>query len=470
MSCKKFCAFTALSEEEVVGMDKKYEVDMLNGSLFGKIIRYTLPLMAAGILQLMFNAADMVVVGRYAGANALGAVGATASLINLLINVFMGLSVGANVAIAHYYGAGRYKELSRALHTSIALSLVCGVVLLILGQVVSAPMLKLMGTPDDILPLSVSYMKVYFLGMPMMLLYNFGAAILRAVGDTKRPLYYLFTAGVINVALNLVFVIGFNLSVKGVAWATIISQTVSAVMIVKCLIGNSDPCRLDLKKLCLDKDMIARIAKVGLPAGFQGAVFSISNVLIQSSVNSFGAIAVAGNTATSNLEGFVYNSMNSFHQTSLSFTGQNTGAKKMGRVQKVLWMCAASVTVTGLVMGLAGWHFGRQLLSIYTDDPAVIEYGLRRMAVIFPTYFLCGLMEVVVGSLRGMGFSIMPMTVSLLGACGFRILWIMTVFAVYRTPEVLYASYPISWFITTAVHLICLFTVARRKYRVQSVS
>lgn len=446
-------------------MAGKYEVDMLNGPLFGKIVRYALPLIAAGILQLLFNTADMVVVGRYAGPNALGAVGATSSLINLLINVFMGLSVGANVAIAHYYGAGRHKELSRALHTSISLSLICGVILLILGQAVSAPMLRLMGTPDDILPLSVSYLKIYFLGMPVMLLYNFGAAILRAVGDTKRPLYYLFTAGVINIILNLVFVIGFNMSVKGVAWATIISQAVSAVLIVKCLIENSDPCRLELKKLCLDKGMVLRIAKVGLPAGFQGAIFSISNVLIQSSVNSFGAVAVAGNTAASNLEGFVYNSMNSFYQTSLSFTGQNTGAKKLGRVQKVLWMCAVCVTVTGLSMGLAGWYFGRPLLSIYTDDRAVIEYGLRRMAIIFPTYFLCGLMEVVVGSLRGMGFSIMPMTVSLLGACGFRILWIMTVFAADHTPEILYVSYPISWFITALVHLICLLTVARKKYK-----
>ncbi len=438
---------------------------MVSGPLFGKIIRYSIPLIAAGILQLLFNTADMVVVGRYAGANALGAVGATASLINLLINVFMGLSVGTNVAIAHYYGAQRHKELSRALHTSISLSLVCGIALLIIGQAASGPLLKIMGTPEDILPLSVSYMKIYFLGMPVMLLYNFGAAVLRAVGDTKRPLYYLTVAGVINIVLNLIFVLGFNMSVKGVAWATILSQAVSAVLIVRCLIGCEDPIKLDLKKLCLDRDMVVRIAKVGLPAGFQGAVFSISNVLIQSSVNSFGAVAVAGNTATCNLEGFVYNSMNSFHQTTLSFTGQNTGAKKMDRVQKVFWMCALCVTFTGLVMGLVGLHFGRQLLSIYTDDNAVIEYGLRRMAVIFPTYFLCGLMEVVVGSLRGMGFSIMPMTVSLLGACGFRILWIMTYFAVHHEPEVLYASYPISWLITTIVHLICLLTVARKKYK-----
>ncbi len=445
-------------------MARRYEIDMINGPLFGKIVLYTLPLIAAGILQLLFNTADMVVVGRYAGSNALGAVGATASLINLLINVFMGLSVGANVAIAHYYGAGRFEELSRSLHTAISLSIICGFILLVIGQLFSEPMLILMGTPKDILPLSVSYMKIYFCGMPVMLLYNFGAAILRAVGDTKRPLYYLSLAGVINVILNLIFVIRFSMGVRGVAWATNISQAVSAILIIRCLIKNEGPCRLSLSKLCLDKKETSRIAKVGLPAGFQGAIFSISNVLIQSSVNSFGAIAVAGNTATCNLEGFVYNSMNSFHQTAISFTGQNMGAKNMKRVQRVLSICLLCVTATGLGMGLLGFAFGSELLGIYSTDPAVIAFGLRRMAIIFPTYFLCGVMDVMVGSLRGMGFSIMPMTVSLLGACVFRIIWIMTVFAINHTPEFLYVSYPISWFITAAVHLICIFTIARRKY------
>ena len=445
-------------------MAKRYEIDMINGPLFGKIVLYTLPLIAAGILQLLFNTADMVVVGRYAGSNALGAVGATASLINLLINVFMGLSVGANVAIAHYYGAGRFEELSRSLHTAISLSIICGFILLVIGQLFSEPMLILMGTPKDILPLSVSYMKIYFCGMPVMLLYNFGAAILRAVGDTKRPLYYLSLAGVINIILNLIFVIRFSMGVRGVAWATNISQAVSAILIIRCLIKNEGPCRLSLSKLCLDKKETLRIAKVGLPAGFQGAIFSISNVLIQSSVNSFGAIAVAGNTATCNLEGFVYNSMNAFHQTAISFTGQNMGAKNMKRVQRVLVICLLCVTATGLGMGLLGFAFGSELLGIYSTDPAVIAFGLRRMAIIFPTYFLCGVMDVMVGSLRGMGFSIMPMTVSLLGACVFRIIWIMTVFAINHTPEFLYVSYPISWFITAAVHLICIFTIARRKY------
>ena len=446
-------------------MAKRYEIDMCNGPLFGKIIIYTLPLIAAGILQLLFNTADMVVVGRYAGSNALGAVGATSALINLLINVFMGLSVGTNVAIAHYYGAGRFDELSRSLHASIALSIICGFILLFMGQILSPPLLRLMGTPEDILPLSVSYMKIYFLGMPVMLLYNFGAAILRATGDTRRPLYYLTAAGIINIVLNLVFVIRFGMGVKGVAWATIISQAVSAAMIIRCLVRIEGPCKLDFKKLNLDQNEVARIAKVGLPAGFQGAIFSISNVLIQSSVNSFGAIAVAGNTATCNLEGFIYNSMNSFHQTALSFTGQNMGARKIKRVWKTLAICLFSVTVTGLGMGLGAFAFGRQLLGIYSKEEAVIAFGLRRMAIIFPTYFLCGIMDVAVGSLRGMGFSIMPMTVSLLGACGFRIIWIMTVFAANHTPEVLYISYPISWLITFLVHMICVFAVAGPKFR-----
>ena len=446
-------------------MKKKYEIDMCNGPLLGKILLFSLPLIASGILQLLFNAADMIVAGRYAGSVALAAVGATSSLINLLINVFMGLSVGTNVAVAHYYGAKREEDLSQTIHTSISLSLVCGAFLMIVGIVLAAPLLTLMGTPADVLPHSVSYMRIYFVGMPVMLLYNFGAAILRAVGDTRRPLYYLLFAGVINVILNLIFVIRFGMGVKGVAYATIISQAISTILIVRCLMQMEGPCKLELSKLCMDGDKIKRIAKVGLPAGFQGAIFSISNVLIQSSVNSFGAVAVAGNTACCNLEGFVYNAMNAFHQTALSFTGQNMGAKKTDRVKKILVYCQACVIVTGLAMGLAGVHFGRELLSIYSDEVAVIDFGYRRMRIIFTTYFLCGTMDVMVGSLRGMGFSIMPMIVSLLGACGLRVLWILTYFRMHPTPEVLYASYPVSWAITTLVHIACLVIVVFPKFK-----
>lgn len=441
-------------------MKKKYEIDMCNGPLMGKILLFTLPLIASGILQLLFNAADMVVAGRYAGSEALGAVGATSSLINLITNVFMGLSVGTNVAVAHYYGAKRFDDLKKTVHTSVLLSLVCGVILVFVGILLATPMLELMGTPQEILPHSVAYMKIYFIGMPAMLLYNFGAAILRAVGDTRRPLYYLLVAGIINIILNLIFVIKFGMGVKGVAYATIISQTISAILITRCLMKQDGPCRLMLKELAIDWEKAGRIAKVGLPAGLQGSIFSISNVLIQSSVNSFGAIAVAGNTATCNLEGFVYVAMNSFHQTALSFTGQNVGAKRSDRVKRTLLYCLICVVVTGLTMGLVGFGFGKELLGIYSDEAAVVEFGLRRMKIIFPLYFTCGTMDVCVGSLRGMGFSIMPMIVSLLGACGIRILWIMTIFRLKPTPEVLYVSYPVSWAVTTVVHLICFAIVA----------
>jgi len=443
-------------------MKKNHEIDMCNGPLFQKILLFSIPLMLSGILQLLFNAADMVVAGRFAGNEALGAVGATASLINLLINVFIGLSVGTNVLVAHYYGAGIHGELQETVHTSIKLSIISGFFLAIIGVVLANPLLVLMGTPEDILPHAVRYMQIYFIGVPGMLLYNFGSAILRAVGDTKRPLYYLLFAGVVNVILNLIFVIGFHMGVAGVALATILSQFISAGLVVWCLMTDEAAYKLDWSKLKLHRDKVIRIMKVGLPAGFQGAVFSISNVLIQSSVNSFGTDAVAGNTATSNLEGFIYNAMNSYHQTALSFTGQNMGANKKERVKKIMWICIACVTVTGAVMGIGGLFIGRQLLSIYSDDALVISYGLRRMNIIFSTYFLCGCMDVMVGSLRGMGYSIMPMIVSLLGACGLRVLWIFTVFAMNKTPETLYISYPITWTVTFVVHFIC-FCVAYKK-------
>ena len=435
--------------------EKTYEIDMCNGPLFSKILLFSIPLILSGILQLLFNAADMIVAGRFAGSIALAAVGATSSLINLLINVFVGLSVGANVAIAHFYGAKQDKDLQETLHTAIMLSIICGIFLSIVGFFLAGPLLTLMGTPVDILPHSIIYMKIYFIGMPVTLLYNFGSAIMRAVGDTKRPLYYLFGAGVLNVILNLFFVISFGMGVAGVALATILSQSVSAFLIIRCLIRNKGVCHLELNKLKLHKDKVKRILQVGLPAGFQGAIFSISNVLIQSSVNSFGSIAVAGNTATASLEGFIYNAMNAFHQTALSFTGQNMGAKKVKRVKKILIICLLCVTVTGLLMGIAGLFFGKELLGIYSGDKEVIAFGYRRMLVIFTTYFLCGMMDVMVGSIRGMGYSIMPMIVSLLGACGLRIVWILSVFKMNPTLEVLYVSYPVSWFITFSVHVIC---------------
>lgn len=443
-------------------MKKKYEIDMLDGPLLGKILIFSLPLMASGILQLLFNATDMVVAGHFAGSVALAAIGATGSLINLIINVFVGLSVGANVTIAHFYGAGRDRDTWETVHTTMVLAVISGIFLAFLGNIISAPMLKLMGTPPEVLPHSTIYMKIYFAGMPALLLYNFGAAILRAVGDTKRPLIYLTFSGVINVILNLFFVKYFNMGVRGVAFATVISQIISAILVIKALMQNDGSVKFEPSKMKLYMDKVWTIARIGLPAGFQGAVFSISNVLIQSSVNTFGAVAVAGNTASMSLEGFVYNAMNSYHQTALSFTGQNMGAGKLYRVKKIMWLCLACVTVTGLLLGGVSVLFGHRLLALYSKEPEVIAFGYRRLVLIMSLYFICGLMDSMVGVLRGMGYSIMPMVVSLIGACAFRVIWVYTAFKIVPTLECLYLSYPLSWTLTLLVHMICYVWVLRR--------
>ena len=441
---------------------KNYEIDMCNGPLLGKILLFSIPLMLSGILQLLFNAADIVVVGRFAGHEALAAVGSTGALINLLVNVFIGLSVGTNVMVANYYGANDKERLSQTVHTAILSSIICGIALIFIGGLLAKPMLTLMGTPDDVLDQAALYMRIYFAGMPVIMLYNFGAAILRAIGDTRRPLYYLLIAGVLNVVLNLYFVIQFHMGVAGVALATVISQVVSATLVLITLMKSDDAIRLDLKKLKIHPSRLRRMIQIGLPAGMQGAVFSISNMLIQSSINSFGSIVMAGSTAAGNIEGFVYTAMNSFYQTALSFTSQNMGAGKYKRVGRILLLCQCCVTVVGLVLGNGAYLFGSQLLSIYSSDPEVIAYGLIRMSFLCIPYFLCGNMDVMVGSLRGMGYSIMPMLVSLAGACGIRVLWIYTIFQMDHTLETLFLSYPISWTITTCVHLIC-FVVAYRK-------
>lgn len=450
--------------------NSKYEVDMTNGPLLGKIVLYSLPLIASGILQLLFNAADMIIAGRYAGATALAAIGATSSLINLLINIFIGLSIGANVSVAHFYGAGAQKDVSETVHTAILLAGIGGVFIAIFGALLANPLLTIMGTPDDILPHAVSYMRIYFFGMPVTLLYNFCSAILRAVGDTKRPLAYLSIAGIINVFLNVIFVTQLNMGVSGVALATIISQAVSAFMILRCMAYSEGAYHLDFAKLKIHKDKFIRICRIGLPAGIQGAVFGISNVLIQSSVNSFGSIAIAGNTAQANLEGFVYNSMNCFYQTTLSFAGQNYGAKKYKRVFTVVNICFVLVFVVGLVMGGISLIFGNEILSIYSSDPEVIAFGYRRMKVLFSTYYLCGMQEVLVAGLRAAGLSLMPTIISLLGACGFRILWIYTVFRRFHTPEMLYYSYPISWIIIMIVFSICFRKYVYKKSKSTKVS
>lgn len=445
-----------------VFVKRSYEIDMCNGPLLGKMLLFAIPLILSGILQLLFNAADIVVVGRFTGSEALAAVGSTGSLINLLVNVFMGLSIGTNVLVAKYYGAKDEKMLSDTVHTSVLLSFVCGCFLIFLGILLARPLLSLMGTPDNVLDQAVLYMRIYFAGMPVIMFYNFGSAILRAVGDTKRPLYFLLIAGVINVLLNLFFVIVFHMGVAGVALATVISQCVSAALVLLCLMRSDGMYRVDLKSLHLHKHIIFQIVRIGLPAGMQGAVFSISNVLIQSSINSFGSIVMAGNTAASNIEGFIYTSMNAIYQTSLSFTSQNIGAKNYHRIGQILRRSLGVVVVIGLALGGIALLFSHQLLGIYSSDPEVIRYGIARMEVICLTYFTCGTMDVCCGSMRGMGYSILPTIVSLTGACGLRIIWIFTIFAWNHTLFILYLSYPVSWIITTLAHLICYFYAKHR--------
>lgn len=435
---------------------------MIHGPLLGKILLFTLPLMASSILQLLFNAADIIVVGRYAGSDALAAVGSTGALINLLTNMFIGFSVGANVLVARYYGAGKPDEVSETVHTSVMLSIIGGVLLAVIGIIFASPLLELMGTPENVLPLAALYVRIYFAGMPVILLYNYGSAILRAIGDTKRPLYYLAIAGVLNMILNLILVIVFEMSVAGVALATIISQTLSAVLVIRCLMHIEGGCHLDLHQLKIHTNKLWKILQLGLPAGLQGSIFSLSNVLIQSSVNSFGAIAMAGNSAAANIEGFTYVAMNSFYQAAITFVSQNMGAMEFRRIRKIAWQCLACVTVTGALLGNLSFFFGHQLLGIYSDEAEVIRYGIYRLEVIGTTYFLCGIMDVCVGCLRGIGYSFLPMVVSLLGACGFRILWIFTVFKGHHDLHTLYISYPISWTITASVHMICFLILYRR--------
>ena len=434
---------------------------MCNGTIMDKLISFSIPLMLSGILQLMFNAVDIVVVGRFSGSQALAAVGSTTALINVFTNLFIGISLGANVLAARYYAAGKTKEMSETVHTAIALALVSGVAMAVIGVVFARGALEIMGTPDDVIAKSTLYMRIYFCGMPFFMMYNYGAAILRAVGDTRRPLYFLFAAGAVNVVLNLFFVIQLGMGVDGVAWATVISECVSAGLIIRSLMKENGAMKLHLTKLRIVSGKLTQIVRVGLPAGMQGAIFSISNVLIQSSVNSFGSIAMAGNTASSNIEGFVYTAMNAVYQTSLSFTSQNLGGEKFSRIDKIKNICLGVVTVVGLVLGWGAVLGGHQLLGIYSSDPEVLSFGMRRLRIICGTYFLCGLMDCMVGSLRGMGYSVIPMFVSLTGACAFRVFWIFTIFAVNRTLEVLYLSYPVSWIITAASHMVTYYIVRK---------
>lgn len=449
-------------------MAKDHTMDLTVGAVLPKMLRFSLPIMASGVLQLLFNAADIIVVGNCDGDNSMGAVGSTSALINLFTNLFIGLSVGVNVIAARSHGANSRDDMQDIVHTSILLSLICGTALAAVGAVFSPEMLKLMETTPEQLPLATQYLRIYFLGMPAMLVYNFGAAVLRAVGDTKRPLYYLITAGVVNVLLNLLFVIVFRMNVSGVALATVISECVSAVLVVLCLVKETGAIHLDFRKLKLHGLVMRAVARVGLPAGFQGMIFSLSNVVIQSSVNLFGETVVSGNSAASSIEGFIYMAMNTFYQAAISFTGQNMGAKKYRRIPRILVCAQGCVIVTGLVLGWAAYFFGKPLLSIYSGSEDVISAGMVRLGIIVTTYALCGCMDVMVGMMRGIGYSIMPMIVSLIGACGLRILWIGTVFQIpeYHSIRTVYISYPITWTITLMAHIVCFAIVwgkARRR-------
>lgn len=446
----------------------KYAMDMCSGPVLGKMLLFALPLMCSSILQLLFNAADIIVVGRFAGDNSLAAVGSNTALINLLTNFFLGLSIGANVLVARYCGAKKDKEVSQTVHTAMLLSIYSGILLTFIGCIGARRILIWMQTPEDVLPLAALYLRIYFIGMTATMLYNFGSAILRAVGDTKRPLYYLTIAGIINVILNLFFVIVCRLDVAGVAIATVISQCISALLIVRCMMKEEGSIHMELSLLRIDGDKFGRILQIGLPASFQGMVFSFSNVIIQSSINSFGAITVAGNSAAANVEGFVYVSMNAFHQAAISFTGQNIGASKYDRINRILYVAEGCVIVIGLLLGNLAVLFGPTLLALYTSSSAVIEAGMVRMQIICSVYALCGMMDVIVGSLRGMGYAVMPMIVSLIGACGLRLIWIFTFFRMetFHTQASLYLTYPVSWLITFLVHVVCFAIVRRRTTKV----
>ncbi len=445
-------------------MKKSHSIDMCNGSLADKLLFFALPLMASSLLQLLFNAADVVVVGWFAGKEALAAVGSNTALINLLINLFVGLSVGTNVVVSRDLGAGRYDNVGRSVHTAMTLALASGTALMVLGVLMVRQLLEWTSSPTDVIDLATVYLRIYFLGMPANLVYNFGASILRAQGDTQRPLYFLTFAGVVNVILNLVFVVSFSLDVAGVALATIISQYISAALVVRCMLREQGPLHLELKRLGLQKNVVLLILKVGLPAGFQGVVFSLSNVVIQSTLNSFDdAVLVAGSAASANIENFVYMSMNAFHQAAISFVGQNYGAAKCDRVDKVGWQCAIYASLFGLVFGNLVYLFGAPLAGIYAPgEPEVVRQALIRMSYIACPYFICGIMEVLVGVLRGLGSSVIPMAVSIVGVCGLRLLWVAAVFPLHPTPSCLYLSYPVTWSVTALFHFLFLMLVVRR--------
>ena len=451
--------------EQTTAKKNKYEIDMCNGTIMDKLISFSLPLMLSGILQLMFNAVDIIVVGRFSGSQALAAVGSTSALINVFTNLFIGISLGANVLTARFYAAGREKEVSETVHTAITLALVSGIIMALVGLVFSKGALALMGTPDDVIGLSALYMRIYFLGMPFFMLYNYGAAILRAVGDTKRPLLFLMIAGVINACLNMVLVIVFKLGVAGVAIATVISQMISCVLVLRCLCRSESSYRLRFSELGMKGYYLKQIFSVGVPAGIQSTVINFSNVLLQSSVNSFGSTAMAGYTAANNLLGFLYVSVNSITQACMSFTSQNYGVGKLKRMDRVLADCMILSVGVAVGLGCICYGFGPEILQIYTEDAEVISCGMEILAYTTITYFLCGWMDLFPGALRGMGYSAVPMVLSVIGTVGTRVVWIFGIFPYHRSLAILFISYPASWIITIVLQVICFYFVRRRVHR-----
>ena len=448
--------------------NNKFEIDMCNGTLMDKLISFSLPLMLSGILQLLFNAVDIIVVGRFTGRQALAAVGSTTALINIFTNLFIGISLGANVLAARFYASGKEKEMSETVHTSITLALISGLVMALAGVLLARFALNLMGTPNDVIDQSVLYMRIYFLGMPFFMLYNYGAAILRAVGDTKRPLFFLVISGMTNAVLNLVLVIVFHMGVAGVAIGTIVSQLISSILVLRCLYTSNTSYRLYFSKLGIKTQYLKQIFQVGIPAGIQSTVINLSNALLQSSVNSFGSVAMAGYTAANNIFGFLYMSVNAVTQSCMSFTSQNYGVKKLKRMDRVLLDCMIlSVGVT-LTLGCGAYFFGPELLKIYTSDADVIRCGVEVLAFTTVPYFCCGIMDLLPGALRGMGYSGVPMILSIIGTVGTRIVWIFGLFPAHRSLSFLFISYPVSWILTILMQAVCFCFV--RKHVHQSVN
>lgn len=440
----------------------KYEIDMCNGSILDKLISFSIPLMLSGILQLLFNAVDIIVVGRFTGSEALAAVGSTTALINVFVNFFIGISLGSNVLAARFYAAGKDKEMSETVHTAITLALISGIVMGIVGVVSAKGALQLMDTPDNVLDLSTLYMRIYFVGMPFFMLYNYGAAILRAVGDTKRPLMFLIVSGATNVVLNLILVIRFHLGVAGVAIATVISQGISCVLVLRCLYYSEGSYQLRFSKLGMKARYVKQIFQVGVPAGIQSTIINFSNVLLQSSVNSFGSVAMAGYTAANNILGFLYVSVNSITQACMSFTSQNYGVRKFKRMDRILLECLGLTVTVSLIFGGGSYLFGSELMHIYTKSADVVACGTDIMLYTTVTYFLCGIMDLFPGALRGMGHSAVPMILSVVGTVGTRIVWIYWVFPQHRALDFLFISYPVSWILTIVMQVICFYFVRKR--------